>query len=203
MQKAAFYKLKSNGEREGRGISVMFNPESYSVSSSAVYYPSFSPQKRVEILQFSNIRARTLSMELLFDAMNDPDDDIETLKSSAVLKNIFLDVTKDVRDKVKELRSMIELTDGEKSPPPVVEFQWGGFVFRGVTDSFKENYTMFHSDGRPIKATVSISMTEYPYGAMKMTNKPISAEKSAKKSVGSSREKSYAQKAEAALKKIK
>ncbi len=202
MQRAVFYKLDSKGKTQGSGISVMFNPESYSVSSKAVYSPATSPQLRRETLQFSNVKARTLSLTLLFDAMNPPSKPMEQLSMSASLKDVFRGGTKDVRSDINELRSMIELTDSDKGPPPIVIFQWGGFSFRGVVDSFKEDYTIFHSDGRPIRANVSVTMTEYLGSSMEMGAVSSALEKAADNMIDSSKGESFEKAAETALKSV-
>ncbi len=202
MQRAVFYKLDSNGKQSREGIPVMFNPESYTVSSSAVYSPATSPKIRRETLQFSNVKSRTLSLTLLFDAMNPPDKPMSLSSAVASLKDIFRGGTKDVRNEVNELRSMIELTDSDEGPPPIVIFQWGGFSFRGVVYSFKEEYTMFHSDGRPIKANVSLSIKEYLGSAMQMTSTVGALEKTADSMIDSSNEESFEKAAETAIKSV-
>ena len=50
---------------------------------------------------------------------------------------------------------------GEESyAPPGVLFQWGSFYFAGVMDGMNETLEFFSHEGRPLRASVSISITQ-------------------------------------------
>jgi hypothetical protein len=65
--------------------------------------------------------------------------------------------------------------------------------------SMHENYTMFLPDGRPVKATVSVTIDEYPLS--KMTSIPFSggAESKLTENVSSSQKDDLKTKAEAVI----
>src|SRR6185503_17372824 len=52
--------------------------------------------------------------------------------------------------------------DSGKARPPRVEFHWanGPSPFPAVIKSLNVTYTMFHSDGRPARATVAVTLQE-------------------------------------------
>ena len=43
--------------------------------------------------------------------------------------------------------------------PPVVRFEWGTFLFSGLIESYRETLDFFSSEGVPLRAQVSLSMT--------------------------------------------
>jgi hypothetical protein len=48
--------------------------------------------------------------------------------------------------------------DKKKVAPPVIVFVWGRFTFKGVIDSLSQKYTMFLSDGTPVRAEVALKI---------------------------------------------
>jgi hypothetical protein len=58
---------------------------------------------------------------------------------------------------------------GKKKPlPPLVIFHWGRTTsFPGFITSVSAKYTLFSSDGTPIRAVCSVAMEEMPPGAPK------------------------------------
>lgn len=45
-------------------------------------------------------------------------------------------------------------------PPPGVRVQWGSFSFEGTMDSMDETLEFFSSDGKPLRANVSVSISK-------------------------------------------
>lgn len=68
---------------------------------------------------------------------------------------------KDVRDLTASIRQFVEPdpTDPTKPPPPV-RFIWGTFHFSGIVTSLVEDLDYFSPEGRPLRAKVSVSITE-------------------------------------------
>ena len=163
MQKAAFYIYQSKRGAFSLHMNVMFNPSSYSVESNAEYSTAADAEKHTDTLQFAKTQARRLNFDLYFDSFNGSDaSPLRSVTSS--LKDIFTSRTDDISSQLAKLHELIEpakLGGGKYGTPPIVIFSWGSFSFTGVVTSLRENLTMFLSDGRPAKATVSVSMTEY------------------------------------------
>lgn len=199
MNKASFY-LVSGNIAAGRAttehyMDVMFNPSSYSVDSSAEYSPATDLSARVDYLQFSKLTARTLSFDLYFDTVNSSAGNTMP-GASAQLKEIFFSGAEDVRHMTGKLHKLIELQSKDDAMPPVAEFQWGSFRFRGVITSMKEKYETFLPDGRPVRATVSVTMREYFGSARDIKNQTNTADNNASAAVASSEKEDFAQKAQ-------
>jgi Contractile injection system tube protein len=50
--------------------------------------------------------------------------------------------------------------EGDHFVPPAVRFAWGSFQFDGMMDSMDESLEFFSSDGKPLRANVSISLSQ-------------------------------------------
>jgi hypothetical protein len=48
--------------------------------------------------------------------------------------------------------------DVKKHGPPVIRFVWGKMNFKGVIESLSQKYTMFLSDGTPVRAECAIKI---------------------------------------------
>jgi len=167
------------------------------VDSSAEYSPATDLSARMDYLQFSKLSARTLTFDLYFDTVNGSTGMSDIMSGvSAQLKELFFSGTEDVRPMIGKLHELIELRGNDVTTPPVVEFQWGSFRFRGVITSMKEKYEMFLSDGRPVKATVSVTMREYFGSAKDIKNLLNTANSAASSTVASSEKEDFSEKAQ-------
>jgi hypothetical protein len=54
-----------------------------------------------------------------------------------------------------------------KLAPPAVRFQWGSFRFDGLMDSLEESLEFFSNDGRPLRASVSLALSQQKIQAFK------------------------------------
>jgi hypothetical protein len=67
----------------------------------------------------------------------------------------------DVRTRTAAVRRFAQSPkDKPKSPPPLVRFQWGKFTFNGRVTSVSEDIDYFSPSGTPLRAKVSVSITE-------------------------------------------
>jgi nucleoid-associated protein YgaU len=140
-------------------ISVLFNPNSYSITKSVTWTatPSSNEQnaqterkKNAPALTFGGGGSRQLTLELFFD-VTEPIDDQEVA---------------DVREKTDRI---VELTRIERDlgRPPACEVFWGSaptgsdFPFTGVVNQLTQRFTLFRSDGRPVRANLTVSFTEF------------------------------------------
>lgn len=66
----------------------------------------------------------------------------------------------DVREEVKKLRKFARRSSNSASEnDPKITFAWGTICHTGTLDSFSVTYQMFASDGTPVQAEVSISIS--------------------------------------------
>lgn len=127
-------------------VEVHFNPQSLRMSHHTTGSPGSNVSTQQSERQNGTAQqtgyAGSLSMELLFDTSENGDDVRKiTLKILAMLKSD---------------------SKGKNSAPPsqLVKFQWGAFGFTGYIQSMDETLDLFSDQGVPLRATVSLSMTE-------------------------------------------
>lgn len=128
-------------------ITVQFNPESYSLTRTVDYSQEGSIQKASDkITQFIKCNAYTFSVELVFDTSQDGKKSDVRSKIKPLLQCVYSKTEKNSSGKVINL-----------IVPKRFRFAWGTFCFTGYINSLTENYTMFHSNGMPARAKVTIS----------------------------------------------
>jgi nucleoid-associated protein YgaU len=129
------------GRKAGEAVSVMFNPAEYNLGLASNFSSTALPGLNNPVLQFVHGEAQTLSMDLLFDTYTDGG---------------AADVSKRTAEFARAL-----LIDGDLHAPPPVRFDWGSFTFQAVADKLTQRFTMFLSDGTPVRATLNVSFRQY------------------------------------------
>lgn len=138
--------LVLDGSKAKTHLTAQFNPRDINFSKS-VSWSDDGPGYGVDYpsLFFTTGSAITMSLELLFD-------NYET--------------GKDVRPTVQDFISLC-MIDKKIHRPPKVQLCWSGTdvlgigkAFAGVVTEASAKYTMFKSDGTPVRATVSVSMKQ-------------------------------------------
>lgn len=135
-------KATITAENSGERLEVMFNPEEYSLNRDNNFASQAIPGLSSPILQFAHGNLRTLDMELLFDTYELPD------------------AQRDVRLNTQKLIKFMEI-DSSLHAPPVLRVTWASLQFRCVLTKAAQKFLFFLSDGRPVRARVSVSFTEY------------------------------------------
>jgi hypothetical protein len=120
-------------------FSVPFNPTNYSLAKSNQIAEAAIPGLNAPILQYVHGNTRTLDMELFFDTYE---------KGSSVVSET---------DKIYNLL----LIDPSTHAPPICRVSWGKFVFTAVVDHVNGKFTLFLSDGTPVRATLNVTFKEY------------------------------------------
>lgn len=140
---------------------VQLNPNKVQITDGVTYDKATIDSKsyyevagrRVPIQQYSMHSARELSIELLFDTY-----------TSLSREKEKKDVKKEYIDKFLKLITNPVVTPGEPpvyGTPPKVFFSWGSIQFAGVITSMNYTYTMFTSEGKPVRATMNLVIKEY------------------------------------------
>ncbi|MBF2048973.1 MAG: CIS tube protein [Leptolyngbya sp. IPPAS B-1204] len=137
-------------------ITVLFNPDSYSISKSVSWSPPITStsgkvatdrQLNAPPLTFGGGGSRQLTLELFFD----------------VTQNSRLVDVRQETDKVVAL-TQIERDQGQ---PPVCQVSWGqaptnsDFPFLGVISSLTQTFTLFKPNGKPVRATLTVTFLEF------------------------------------------
>jgi nucleoid-associated protein YgaU len=139
-----------DGAQKGKVIGVLFNPTEYSFERTNSYKAAAVPGLSSPLLQFVNGEADQLSMELFLDDYTDPTGptSLQQKEKDLVLKRLT-DLSK------------LLLVDRDLHAPPPVRFNWGPMEFSAVIEKLGRKVTMFHPDGTPARATLSITFKEY------------------------------------------
>jgi len=129
---------------------VPFNPNNYSLSKANQIAEAAIPGLNAPILQYVHGNTRTLDMELFFDTYE---------KRKPVTADTVDDDGGTVcgTDKIYKLL----LIDPSTHAPPICKVSWGHFIFECVLDHANEKFTLFLSDGTPVRATLTVTFKEY------------------------------------------
>ncbi len=145
LEKATITNLTS-GER----VSVLFNPEEYSLNRDINYAQIAVPGLSGPLLQFVHGNMQTLEMELFLDTYE------EHREGSRVMNQ----AGGDVRELVKKVTSLMNI-DPTIHAPPVLMFTWGSLSFTCVLARASQKYNMFRPDGVPVRARVQVTFNEF------------------------------------------
>jgi nucleoid-associated protein YgaU len=138
------------GAHQGDVITVLFNPTEYSLERANSYKSAAVPGLGSPLLQFVNGECDQLGMELFLDDYTDPDGPTSAQQAE-----------KDpLMKRWRALGGLLEIDRDLHAPPPV-RFNWGPIEFKAVIEKLGRKVTMFHPDGTPARATVSVAFKEY------------------------------------------
>ena len=152
LEKAELRELDAEFKNEinpDKKCQVQFNPETLKVSfANQVATPSGAgDQSGTPARQFVGAGTTKLSLQLWFDvsAPMPPGQQKE----------------QDVRKLTAKVAYFITpKPEGDKFVPPAVRFIWGSFQFDGIMESMEESLEFFSSDGRPLRASVTVNLSQ-------------------------------------------
>ena len=129
----------------GEKVFAHFNPKELEIAKSVPWNKHKTSKGDNPVLEFTDAEPKSLSIELLFDTYED--------RESVYSKY------------VKKLESFTLIMGGsnqDKKRPPMCLFLWGKNFpsFMGVIEQLSTKFTMFLSDGTPVRATVSVKMKQ-------------------------------------------
>ena len=136
--------------KTGRQLKVQFNPETLKLTFSNQI--AGGDATGGSAIQFSGRGTTKLSFDLWFD-VTDPNIDAS-----------FKDIT-DVRRITKQVADFMKTEpvgsgNDTRYVPPGVRFLWGTFLFEGVMESINETIEFFSEKGKPLRASVAVSLTK-------------------------------------------
>lgn len=129
------------GSPKAKDVEVMFNPSEYGIEFSSNYSEKAAPGLNNPVSQFVNGGNQVLTMDLLFDTYTDGGGS---------------DVTK----LTKPLTDILSVDD-KVDRPPVVQFIWGTFSFQAIIERISQRFTMFTSEGTPVRSTLNVTFKQY------------------------------------------
>jgi hypothetical protein len=139
LKKALIHVLDGKGKKKDE-VTVLFNPTEYSMEKSNEFANINIPGLDSPLLQFVKGGLETLSMDLFFDTYEEKD--------------------KDVRKHTDKITTLLKI-DEDLHAPPILRFIWGKLIFTAVLTRVTRKFTMFLSEGTPVRATLTVSFSEY------------------------------------------
>jgi nucleoid-associated protein YgaU len=142
-------------------IEVLFNPNTYSISKSVSWNGAAADsstagqterRKNAPALQFGGGQSRSLALELFFDTTEETND---TRKDVRNLTNKIVKLTRIVRDLDPQRPPVCVVSWGKETPPG------SDFPFIGVVSQLTQRFNLFLADGRPVRATLTLTFTEF------------------------------------------
>jgi hypothetical protein len=154
------------GKSKIQPFKVLFNPTSYSISKSVSWEQSESAKgssaRRSNVkfnapkLEFGGGQSRELSLKLFFDVTDSPIVNGEKVRDVRKLTDKLVKLTLKERAGNKELA------------PPKCRVSWGegrsptmDFPFVGVVQSLTQEFTLFDSNGTPLRANLNVTFLEF------------------------------------------
>jgi nucleoid-associated protein YgaU len=138
------------GANANKVIKVLFNPTEYSLEKTNAYKTVPIPGIGSPLIQFVNGECDQLSLDLFLDDYTDPSGPTSQLQKEEA----------PVAKRLRAISDLMEIDRDLHAPTPV-RFQWGAMQFVAVIEKLGRKVTMFHPDGTPARATLSISFKEY------------------------------------------
>ena len=139
----------SNEINEENWALVQFNPDSLKVGfSNQIQTPAGAgDQSGTPARQFVGAGTTKLSLQLWFDVTAPQAEGGEQVD--------------DVRKLTQKIAYFITpKQEGSQFVPPGVRFIWGSFQFDGIMDSLDENIEFFSSEGKPLRASMSLNLSQ-------------------------------------------
>jgi len=151
---AALVILKPGGPEP---IPIQFNPAEYKITERSTYSERERTRKDDPVVSFGGNPMSTLNVRLYFN------DDEPTTITSAVnsVADLLAGKTKDGMTKAIGKISSLTKIDGDSHAPPNAAFVWGSTQFIGFVQNVTTAYTMFDKSGKPLRATVDLTMMGY------------------------------------------
>lgn len=123
-------------------IKALFNPTQYSIEKGNQIAEMGVPGLGAPILQFVRGNSRSLSMDLFFDTY---------------------EAGSDVRQQTNQIYALLGI-EVSTHVPPLCTIQWGSnspSAHQWVLERVSGRFTLFHRNGTPARATLSVSFKEF------------------------------------------
>lgn len=163
MEKLTFTPMTKDLKTEKTSFTVLFNPNSYSITKTVTWNQTGAPAAAPGAQGAAGGKT-----QIYLDA---PTLNFGGGGSRQLTLNLFFDVTEspgvDVRSKTADIVKLTKKDREQKCPLPC-RISWGGggdnydFPFTGVITSLTQNFVLFDADGIPLRANLTVILTEYP-----------------------------------------
>jgi hypothetical protein len=153
LEKATIQAMGPSGNVIGGPIAVLFNPNEYTLDKNNNFQRTPLAGLGTPVTQFTSGGAEALTMQLFFDTYTDNGGE-------------------DVRHYTDQVSDLMKI-DADLHAPPICLFQWGSVAFKGVLERVSRRFTMFLSDGTPVRAVLDVTFTEYKTIEEQVSDPPL------------------------------
>jgi len=180
LAKAQLIELDENLKEKtgGKTVTVQFNPDTLKVTFANQLVESQGGESKggdqssgTKSRQFVGAGTTKLTLTLWFDV-------------TAMTQSAVEDVRLLTGDVIYFMIPAPTAKDSNQFIPPAVRFSWGSFLFDGIVEGLDESLEFFSPEGRPLRASVNLSLTQkkilaVEFGEVAKTegNKPLSPAK--------------------------
>lgn len=142
-----------------KNVTVQFNPDSLkiSLSNSITRDEGGGDNRGSAPLQFVGAGSSKLTCTLWFDVTSAP---VPAVPPAASGPSQTDDVRKLTTRVAYFMTAKEDPKDKKKFISPAVQFAWGSLIFNGIMDSYEESLELFSAEGKPLRASVAISISQ-------------------------------------------
>jgi phage tail protein X len=139
----------------GTPYTPMYNPTSFFLTHEVQRDKKNKPVVSDFSKKFVAMKPRTLDLELLFDGTGASPSSVGVANKLTANKGLS-----DVDKQIETFLTLAYTIGSDKHEPNYIMVAWGTFIMTGVLKSAKVTYTMFASDGTPLRAKMNITIAE-------------------------------------------
>jgi hypothetical protein len=160
VERLKIYNLDTNKEV----LSCQFNPDELSFSKSNTWQETNSAGSKLPDVQFKGEGLQTMDLSLTFDTFECEPPIAVTHRTGALLALMQADIAEGAQ------------TDkNNQSRPPHLQLLWGKTRSQPmVLTQVSQKFTLFTSDGTPVRATLQVKLQEIPDTSQKKGQNPTS-----------------------------
>jgi hypothetical protein len=137
-----------NEINEENWAKLQFNPESLKLTfANQIQTPSGAgDQSGTPSRQFVGAGTTKLALSVFFDVSAVPEGEQQYDDVRRLTQKVAFFITPQ--------------QEGNQFIPPAVRFVWGSFQFDGIMDGLEENLEFFSSEGKPLRASMALSLSQ-------------------------------------------
>lgn len=159
-----------------KATKVQFNPDSLKVAfANQIQQPQGGgDQGGAQAQQFVGAGSTKLTAMLWFDVTQELVDLPDVIDVRKLTERVAYFITPKGEPK----------NDPKKWIPPAVRFLWGTFQFDGIMEGMEETLELFSAEGRPLRASVAITLTQQKITTFAFNDKNVAQPPGFKRTAG-------------------
>lgn len=126
--------------KNDKGVRLQFNPTDYKIKKENTFAEQAIAGTEEPVMQYTGGSARVLTVIVLADTTDDPSVSVQSTR-------------------VAPIELMLKQQD-KLHGPPLIKFVWADASFTGVLQSLDVEYQLFGTDGKPLRAKLTLIIKE-------------------------------------------